>query len=144
VGSNWKNFRSTKEYPSPSSLTYDEADDLKAVVQGPGKPAAIVSKKTVAGNSAVRSMLWGAGREGSGLLVKTAPTLIGGTVRVVGRPRNVRQIVSLLEEAHAALPDRPTERFHRQMGAALGYHPEAIEDYVERVRRRQPVPRNRR
>lgn len=123
-----RNFVSTREFPSPSSRSGHEIDDLAAVLAG-AKPAATISYG-IDEDYRIPAMVDMARK--MGLKVKIDPGMstkageLTSFTYVVGRRESdVKKIIELrnIRESKPVLD--------QQMGQLLGYHPQAIEDYIK-------------
>jgi len=121
-----KDWVSTREHHAPATKTGVQLDNLAAVIMG-RKPVASVS---VEGDERTEAMVELAREQGLMVIKEKAVTLSedGGIVSqdyVVGKPKAVRKYLKAFAMENSPKRDR-------LMGLALGYHKDAIEDYVAR------------
>lgn len=96
--------------------------DLAAVVAG-AKPAALIDPsylQSPLGKLLTRRAI------GKGMTVKIIPVFVGHSA-VVGKPTNTARLETLYRNA------KDTEKFHTEVGRALGYTEEAIADFLQRA-----------
>jgi hypothetical protein len=121
-----KKFKSSKYAPSPIFVTNNQNYDLAAVIAGT-KPAAIIEWDNT---DEQKELLTKAAENGLYLEYfpqydKKTGELVSNSL-IVGEYDNVKKIIGL----HEAEVD---ERFHRELGNALGYDKDSIDEFIDSI-----------
>lgn len=129
----WSTFESTVETPHPSIATGEPVDDISAVLAG-SKPAVIIEPSEL-NDPLVDKLLFHDMREQyKSLAAAGARDYYGGQKYFLGKERNVKALVELYRDRGGNGSPRPAdESFHRSVGEALGYAPDAIDNFIERT-----------
>jgi hypothetical protein len=129
----WGTFESTVETPHPAIATGEPIDDIAAVLAG-SKPAVIIEPGELE-DPLVEKLLFQDERERyKSLTTAGARDYYGGQKYFLGQAENVKALVELYRDRGGDDSPRPAdESFHRAVGEALGYAPEAIDNFIERT-----------
>jgi len=133
-----KNFKSTKDIPSPNFMEGNELYDLAAVVAG-SKPAAMIAKSDDCRLNKLVEMA-----KEYGFVVDDIEDIDPesgeklGESYIIGKGENVENLKRLhLNAINAALTDPSLfdwDNYSREVGKNLGYNNDAIEDYIKALK----------
>jgi len=128
----WSTFESTVDTPHPSIATGRIVDDVSAVFAG-SKPAVIFSPEDL-DDPLVERLLADERDRYMSLTQAGARDHYGGQKYFLGKEENVRALAALYYDRGGDDSPRPAdESFHRNVGKALGYSPEAIDRFVAQI-----------
>jgi hypothetical protein len=130
----WSTFESTVDIPHPSIATGRMVDDVSAVFAG-SKPAVIIFPEDL-DDPLVKELFSEERDQYKSLAKRGARDYYGGQRYFLGKEENVKDLSELYFERGGDDSPRPAdESFHRAVGSALGYSPEAINNFVAQISR---------
>jgi hypothetical protein len=122
-----RGFTSTRQCPAPSASSGNELDDLAAVVAG-SSPGAFVDHMDDPRMEILLKMAVAGGNAVDTLPIRNKDGDVISRSYLVGAPPRVAEVKRVALELEASGGKGPS--LHQRMGALLGYHPDAIADYV--------------
>lgn len=128
----WSTFESTIDMPNPTRATGRAVDDVSAVFAG-SKPAVIISPEDL-DDPDIKELFTTERETYQGLTKRGARDHYGGQSYFLGQEENVAALQELYyDRGGDESPRSADEAFHRAVGEALGYAPEAIDSFIEQI-----------